>query len=68
MLKKDVKIGGVYVAKVSNKLTQVRIDSADESARDGRTKWWATNLRTGRAIRIHSAAKLRREVAEAKAS
>ena len=57
MLKKDVRIGGVYVAKISDKLTTVKID---EASRFG--GWQATNLATGRSVRIKSAQKLRREV------
>jgi hypothetical protein len=57
MLKKDVVIGRTYRAKVSDKIASVRLDS--ESRYGG---WNATNLDTGRAIRIKSAAKLRREV------
>jgi hypothetical protein len=71
MLKKDVVVGQVYVAKISGKLTRVRIDSEVESRTigeggySGRPKrkigggWMATNLNTGRQVRIKSAAKLR---------
>lgn len=57
MLKKQIKIGATYSAKVSNKICAVRIDS--ESRYGG---WNATNLDTGRVIRIKSAAKLRNEL------
>lgn len=57
MRKAEVRIGGTYVAKVSGGLTQVRLDSV--SSYGG---WNATNLRTGRAVRIRSAARLRSEV------
>lgn len=57
MLKKDVKIGGKYIAKISDKLVTVRID---EKARYG-GGWAATNMATGKSVRIRSAAKLRRE-------
>lgn len=57
MLKKQIQIGKVYAAKVSNKICAVRIDSV--SMYGG---WNATNLDTGRTIRIKSAAKLRKEV------
>ncbi len=56
MTKKDVKIGGVYTAKVTNKLVQVRIDA--ESRYGG---WEATNLLTREKIRIKSPARLRSE-------
>lgn len=56
MTKKDVKIGGVYAAKVTNKLVQVRIDA--ESRHGG---WEATNLATGKKVRIKSAQRLRGE-------
>jgi len=54
MKKHEVEIGGVYVAKVSGRLVAVRIDH--EAANRG---WFATNLRTGRTIRILTAARLR---------
>lgn len=57
MKKAEIEIGGVYVAKVSERLTKVRIDSV--SAFGG---WNATNLKTGREIRIRSAARLRAKV------
>lgn len=54
MKKANVEIRGVYVAKVSGQIVKVRIDR--ESPYGG---WDATNLATGRAIRIRSAARLR---------
>lgn len=57
MLKADVAIGKTYIAKISQRLTRVRLDR--ESQYGG---WYATNLSTGREVRIRSAAKLRREV------
>ncbi len=56
MLKRDVQIGGIYIAKVSNRLVQVRIDA--ESRYGG---WEATNLSTGKRVRIRSAQRLRAE-------
>ena len=53
----DVKIGGVYTAKVTDKLVSVRIDA--ESRHGG---WDATNLATGKKIRIKSPQRLRAEV------
>lgn len=56
MLKKEVVIGKVYVAKVSNNLTEVRI------THEGTKGYTAVNLKTNKEIHIKSAAKLRREV------
>jgi hypothetical protein len=57
MKKNEVKIGGVYTAKVTNKVVQVRIDA--ESRHGG---WDATNLETGKKVRIQSAQRLRAAV------
>ncbi len=57
MKKHEVRIGGIYVAKVSGALTRVRIDR--ESRYGG---WEAVNLATHRPVRIRSAARLRWEV------
>ena len=57
MKKNEVAIGGVYTAKVTNKLVQVRIDA--ESRYGG---WDGTNLATGKKVRIKSPAKLRAAV------
>ena len=57
MKKSEVKIGGVYAAKVTNKIVQVRIDA--ESRYGG---WDGTNLTTGKKVRIQSPAKLRTTV------
>jgi len=54
MKKNEVKIGGEYIAKVSDKLTTVRITG--ESRYGG---WDAVNQTTGKKVRIKSAAKLR---------
>ncbi len=54
MKKNDVEIGGLYIAKVSGHLVQVRID--DASPYGG---WHATSIATGRAVRIKSAQRLR---------
>jgi len=50
----DVRIGGVYYAKVTGKVVPVRIDAA-------RTPrgWYATNLKTGKRIYIKTAQRLR---------
>ena len=57
MKKNEVKIGGVYTAKVTNKLVQVRIDAASRYG-----GWDGTNLTTDKKIRIKSPAKLREAV------
>jgi hypothetical protein len=61
MLKRDVQVGRVYVAKISNRLVPVQLIQAYRGY-NGRTYWRALNLATGRTVRINSAAKLRREV------
>ena len=57
MKKSEIEIRGVYVAKVSGQLVSVRIDR--ESPYGG---WDATNLATGRTVRVRTAARLRRRV------
>jgi hypothetical protein len=54
MKKNEVKVGGLYHAKVSDKLVTVRIDSTHNVG-----GWSATNTRTGKRIRIKSAQRLR---------
>jgi hypothetical protein len=54
MKKNEVKIGHIYTAKVTDKIVDVRIDA--ESRHGG---WDATNLATGKKIRIKSPARLR---------
>jgi len=56
MKRAEVQIGKVYLAKVSNRLVQVRIDG--ENRYGG---WDATNLATGKRVRIKSAQRLRCE-------
>ena len=55
--KEDVVLGNVYRVKLRGRFTDVRIDSVNRLG-----GWNATNLATGREVRIRSAAKLRREV------
>jgi hypothetical protein len=57
MKKADIKIGSVYRAKVSDKLTDVRIDA--ERPASGGGGWDATNLATRKKVRIKSAQRLR---------
>ena len=54
MKKNEVTIGGIYTAKVTNKLVQVRIDA--ESRYGG---WDGINLATGKKVRIKSPTRLR---------
>ncbi len=54
MKKNEVKVGGFYTAKVSDKLVTVRIDSTHSKG-----GWNATNTATGKPIRIKSARRLR---------
>lgn len=58
MKKREVEVGGVYVAKVSGHLVSVRIDR--ESPYGG---WDGVNLKSGRSIRIRSAGRLTRPAA-----
>jgi len=57
MKKDEIRINGYYSAKVSEKLTVVRI--VEEHHNGG---WQAVNTKTGKMVRIKSAAKLRGEV------
>jgi len=62
MKKHEVKVAGTYVAKVSDRLTTVRITG--ESRYGG---WDAVNTKTGKAVRIKSAQRLRGPAALSKA-
>ncbi|QDT60617.1 hypothetical protein SV7mr_31410 [Stieleria bergensis] len=53
MKKADVKIGGEYFAKVTNKKVTIRIDAENSSG-----GWDATNLATNKKVRIKTAARL----------
>jgi len=55
MKKNEVKVGGVYTAKVTDKVVPVRIDAVKG------TGWSATNMATGKTIYIKSAQRLRGE-------
>jgi hypothetical protein len=61
MRKNEVEIGGVYAAKVSGRIVSIRIER--ESPYGG---WNATNLATGRTVRVRSAARLRWRASEPK--
>ncbi len=54
MKKNEVKVGGVYKAKVSNNLVSVKITSENPSG-----GWSGKNLNTGKTVRIKSAQRLR---------
>ena len=54
MKKNEVQVGGVYSAKVSDKVVEVRIDAENRSG-----GWDATNLATNKKVRIKSAQRLR---------
>ncbi len=54
MKKNEVKVGGTYTAKISDRLVSVRIDSAHS-----KQGWNATNTATGKRIHIKSAERLR---------
>lgn len=67
MTKTEIKVGGTYLAKVSNKLTKVRVDNIVEEERFfGKqrlvTHYHVTNLVTGRKTTFKSAAKFRKEI------
>lgn len=69
MLKSQIQVGKVYGIKVGERVAPVRIDSTSERYeayhRSGprvSTRWSGTNLITGRAVRIQSAAKCRFEM------
>ncbi len=56
MKKDEVKIGGIYVAKVSDRITTVRIESVNRHG-----GWNAVNTATGKRIRVKNAQRLRAE-------
>lgn len=62
MKKDQIKIGGTYLAKVTDKVVPVRLDK--ENPHGG---WDATNLATNKKVRIKSAAKLRGPAPDEKA-
>lgn len=59
MRKSDIVIGGYYTARVSGVIVPVRIESEHPSG-----GWWATNVKTGRRIRIKTAGRLRFRAAQ----
>ena len=61
MTAKEIIIGQVYLAKVSGRLTTVRIDRGAHPYKG----WYATNTVTERTVRIVSAARLRKPILKA---
>lgn len=61
MRKNEIKVGGHYIAKVSNKVVTVRIVATHPSG-----GWIAVNVDTGRSCRIRTAGRLRGEATLAK--
>lgn len=59
MTANQIEVGSYYVAKISNKITVVKI--LEVSPYKG---WNAENAVTGRAVRIKTAGKLRRKVTQ----
>jgi hypothetical protein len=66
MTRDEIKEQGLYIAKVSNRLTKVRVDKIEETFVFGRKgiRYLVTNMVTGRRTSFHSAAKFRRGVEE----
>lgn len=57
MKKNEVQIGGVYSAKVSDRVVHVRIDAENRSG-----GWDATNLATNKKVRIKTVQRLREKI------
>jgi hypothetical protein len=60
----NVEVGKTYLVKVSGNIVPVRLDRTVDFLFDHRHVWraggwWGTNLTTGHAVRIKSAARLR---------
>lgn len=65
MRAKEIEVGGVYLARVSGKITKVRVDAIEEMfARAGRslTIYRVTNIATGRRTTFRSPQKFRSRV------
>ncbi len=60
MKKAEIKVGGLYKAKVSGAITTVRVDRI-ENGSDGNPRYQVTNLRSKRVLTFYSAAKFRSE-------
>lgn len=61
MLKKDIAVGGVYLAKVSGKIVPCRVDAIHENFAMHKVShsYHVTNLATGRKVTFRSAQKFR---------
>lgn len=62
MKKSEIKVGGLYLAKVGGTITTVRVDKISEHcgvSHRTMTHYEVTNLKTGRKTTFHSAAKFR---------
>lgn len=69
MKKNEIKVGGKYLAKVSGKLTTVRVDAIRERENHNdrtSTVYDVTNLATGQKTTFRSAAKFRKEAGAAR--
>jgi hypothetical protein len=58
----EITLGSVYVAKVSGRLTRVRVDNIVERLSYGKrsqTHYLCTNLATGRPVTVRSCQRLR---------
>lgn len=69
MKRTEIKVGGIYIAKVGSNITRVRVDGINEHnfARlvgESAISYDVTNLKTGRKTTFRSAAKFRSEVKE----
>lgn len=62
MKKDEIKIGGLYVAKVNNKLATGRVDVITDYGGRASIRYYVTNLETGRKTSFRSAVKFRNEV------
>lgn len=61
MKKNEIKVGGIYMAKVNNKLQKVQVTDITTNYND-RTGYSLKNLETGRETHFRSAAKFHSEV------
>lgn len=68
MKQSEIKIGNVYMVKVSGAVVPLRVTGMefyDETSPGFRISWFCRNLITGRLIHIRSAQRFRREAVEA---
>lgn len=66
MKQSEIKVGGLYIAKVSNQFVTVRVDEIKKREKNiyrrGGTYYSVTNMKTGRNVVFRSATKFRRPV------